>query len=602
MNDNQTETARRDVVCQPRCRSRLQRSSRWHWIGPVALPMLMLAASVTLTSCGGGGSGTTTATAPPVTALPPPVVMPASTEASRFLAQSTFGATGDDIAHVSAIGYNAWLTEQFALPPISHQAVIDEVLKTRSAQPYDFYPSFWKQAASGPDQLRQRIKFALSEIFVISLSDPNVASFPRGVASYYDMLGAGAFGNFRTLLENVTLHPMMGLYLTSLHNTKEGPNRTPDENFAREVMQLFTIGLYQLNQDGSVKSDAQGPIPTYTLDDITNAARVYTGFSWAGPDQTDARFNGTGKSDPNRDITPMQVYPQWHSTSAKSFLGVTIPAGSVDAKVDLKIALDTLFNHPNTAPFISHQLIQRLVTSNPSPAYIGRVAAAFANNGTGVRGDMQAVIRAVLLDPEARSAAALADPTFGKVREPVVRLAQWMRTFQATSQLGTYYLRDTSDAEASLGQSALTAPTVFNFFRPGFAPPGSDLAAANLVGPELQTLDETSIIGYGNFMQRVVQHGIGSGGPANTGPADLIASGYDALLPLAGDANGLIDQIDLLLSAHQLSSDDKRSISDAVTTVPLTATDPAKLAQAKLTRVQLAVYLTMLAPSYLVQK
>ena len=567
----------------------------------------IMALSLVLTSCGGGsGASSTGASTPPVAIVPPPPPpfsdTPASTEASRFLAQASFGATTEDIAHLSTVGYNAWITEQFALPPTSHQAVIDEVLKTRRAQPYDFYPSFWKQAATGPDQLRQRVKFALSEIFVISLADPNVAAYPRGVASYYDMLGAGAFGNFRSLLENVTLHPMMGLYLTSLHNTKEGPNRTPDENFAREVMQLFTIGLYQLNQDGSVKTDAQGPIPTYTLDDITNAARVYTGFSWAGPDQSDARFNGLGKQDPNRDITPMQAYPQWHSTTAKSFLGVTIPAGSSDAKADLKIALDVLFNHPNTGPFVGRQLIQRLVTSNPSPAYISRVAAAFANNGTGVRGDMQAVIRAVLLDPEAHSASALSDPTFGKVREPVVRMAQWMRTFKATSQLGTFYLRDTSDAEASLGQSVLTAPTVFNFFRPGYAPAGSALAAANLVGPELQTLDETSVIGYGNFMQRVVQRGVGASGPPNTGPADSIASSYDALLPLAADANALTDQIDLLLSAHELSVDDKRTIVDAISSIPLTATDPTKLAQARLTRVQLAVYLAMLAPSYLVQK
>lgn len=562
---------------------------------------------VTLASCGGGGSGTTAGSTPApvvITPPPPPVVsdIPNATDAARFLAQSTFGPSTSDLAHLGSVGYSAWIDEQFALPTASHQAVIDEVLKTRAAQTYDFYPSFWKQAATGPDQLRQRVKFALSEIFVVSLSDANVRTFPRGAASYYDMLGNGAFGNFRTLLENVTLHPMMGLFLTSLHNTKEGPNRTPDENYAREVMQLFTIGLYQLNQDGSVKTDAQGPIPTYGLDDITNAAKVFTGFSWAGPDQTDARFNGNGSQDPNRDILPMQAYPQWHSTSAKTFLGVTIPAGSTNANAELKIALDTLFNHPNTGPFIGRQLIQRLVTSNPSPAYIARVAAAFANNGAGVRGDMKAVVRAILLDPDARSVSGLSDPAFGKVREPVVRLAHWMRAFNASSQLGTYYLRDTSDPENSLGQSALTAPSVFNFFRPGYAPPGSDLAAANLVGPELQAVDETSVIGYGNFMQRVVGRGVGSGGPANSGPADLISSTYSGLIPLADDAAKLVDQIDLLLTAHQLSAADKSTIVTAVGAVAVSATDPTKLAQARLTRAQLGVYLAMLAPSYLVQK
>ncbi|MDP9108596.1 MAG: DUF1800 domain-containing protein [Pseudomonadota bacterium] len=570
----------------------------------------LLVGSLVLAGCGGGGSGgasssgaTPVSSVPPVTAPPAPATdLPGETQAARFLAQATFGPAPEDISHLSAVGYSAWMDEQFALPTISHQAVIDDIMKVRRAQPYDFYPTFWKQAATAPDQLRQRVKFALSEIFVVSLNDPNVAAFPRGAASYYDMLGAGAFGNFRDLLEHVTLHPMMGLYLTSLHNSKEGPNRTPDENFAREVMQLFTIGLYQLNQDGSVKTNAQGPIPTYTLDDITNAARVYTGFSWSGPDTTDARFNGTGPKDPDRDITPMQPYPQWHSTSAKNFLGVSIPAGSTDARADLKIALDTLFNHPNTGPFIGRQLIQRLVTSNPSPAYIARVAAAFANNGQGVRGDMKAVVKAVLLDPEALSATGLADPTYGKVREPVVRLAQWMRAFKATSQLGTYYLRDTSDPEASLGQSPLTAPSVFNFYRPGYAPAGSDLAARNLVGPELQGVDETSVIGYGNFMQRVVQRGIGAGGPPNSTPPDSIAASYDTLLPLAADPAQLLDRIDLLLTARQLSPEDRQTIITATNAVPVTSTDAQKLAQAKLTRVQLAVYLTMLSPAYLVQK
>ena len=573
----------------------------WRW-------QLIVAGSLALAACGGGSGGSASSVTAPVASAPPvatpPVAtdLPGETQAARFLAQSTFGPAPEDITHLSAIGYSAWMDEQFALPSTSHQAVIDEVLKTRRAQPYDFYPSFWKQAATAPDQLRQRVKFALSEIFVVSLSDPNVAAFPRGAASYYDMLGAGAFGNFRDLLEHVALHPMMGLYLTSLHNSKEGPNRTPDENFAREVMQLFTIGLYQLNQDGSVKTNAQGPIPTYTLDDITNAARVYTGFSWSGPDTSDARFNGTGPQDPNRDITPMQPYPQWHSTAAKNFLGVSIPAGSSDARADLKIALDTLFNHPNTGPFIGRELIQRLVTSNPSPAYISRVAAAFANNGQGVRGDMKAVLKAVLLDPEALASAGLTDPTYGKVREPVVRLAQWMRAFKANSQLGTYYLRDTNDPEASLGQSPLTAPSVFNFYRPGYAPPGSDLATQNLVGPELQGVDETSVIGYGNFMQRVVQRGIGAGGPANSTPPDSITSTYDALLPLAGDAAALLDRIDLLLTARQLAPEDRQAIITATNAVALTSTDAQKLAQAKLTRVQLAVYLTMLSPAYLVQK
>ena len=301
---------------------------------------------------------------------------------------------------------------------------------TTSPSDNQFYESFWKQAATAPDQLRQRVKLALSEIFVISLADSHIDT--RGAASYYDVLGANAFGNYRTLLEQVALHPMMGTYLSWIANQKADPTtgRHPDQNFARESMQLMSIGLYQLNTDGTQVLNSLGqPIATYSTSDIAGLADVFTGYSWYSPKPTNnTTFNGKIK-DPDASVTSMIPYPTFHATNAKSFLGTTIAASATaDPAGDLKIGLDTLFNHPNVGPFISRQLIQRLVTSNPTPAYVGRVAAVFNNNGQGVRGDLGAVVKAVLLDPEARNtAAALADPNYGKLREPVVRMANWMR-------------------------------------------------------------------------------------------------------------------------------------------------------------------------------
>ena len=331
---------------------------------------------------------------------------PTAVEASRFLSQSTFGPTETDISRVRAAGYSQWIDQQMVMAAPSHLADIQarlaqlrETDPTPSLNPPDFYASYWRQAITGEDQLRQRMKLALSEIFVISLSEAGVGV--EGAASYYDVLGANAFGNFRTLLEQVTLHPMMGVYLTWLGNQKEDPatGRQPDENFAREVMQLMTIGLHQLNPDGTVKTDISGrPLPTYTSDDISGLAKVFTGYGYYSPRPTILTF--TGRNLPNDAKTrAMMPYPQYHSTSGKAFLGVVIPASATpDPAGDLKIALDTLFNHPNVGPFIGKQLIQRLVTSNPSAAYVARVAAVFDNNGRGVRGDMSAVVRSILLD------------------------------------------------------------------------------------------------------------------------------------------------------------------------------------------------------------
>jgi uncharacterized protein (DUF1800 family) len=285
------------------------------------------------------------------------------------------------------------------------------------------------------------------------------------------MLGDNAFGNYRTLLQQVSLHPMMGVYLTHLANQKEdtATGREPDENYAREVMQLMSIGVHRLNIDGSVVTDGSGaPVPAYSQADIAGLARVFTGMSWYSPTPTNNTFLGRNR-DPDASIRPMIFYPVFHSTSAKTFLGTTIAGGSTDGAAELNTALDVIFNHPNVGPFIGRQLIQRLVTSNPSPAYVQRVATVFNNNGSGVRGDLAAVIRAILLDAEARDMTSVSSATFGKVREPMVRLANWMRAFSATSVSGNYLITSTS-ANTSLGQSPLASPSVFNFYRPGYIP------------------------------------------------------------------------------------------------------------------------------------
>lgn len=549
-----------------------------------------VAAFVAISACSGiRGSGDTPAT---------------EAEAARFLIQATYGPTDAEIGAVRSAGYSQWIDQQMVTPaPRSHQADLEARLaELRAANPAarlsanDFYWSYWAQAATGPDQLRQRMKLALSEIFVISLLDNNVDV--RGAASYYDMLGANAFGNFSTLLEQVSLHPMMGVYLTWLGNQKEDPatGRNPDENYAREVMQLMTIGLYQLNPDGTVKTDASGrPLPTYTADDISGLAKVFTGYSYYHPTPTNQTFAGRGRH-ADAAVRAMIPYPAFHSTSAKSFLGTNIPASaSPDPAGDLRIALDTLFNHPNVGPFIGKQLIQRLVTSNPSPAYVARVAAVFNNNGAGVRGDMAAVVRAILLDEEARSATVADGANYGKVREPVVRLANWARAFEATSQSGAWRIGSTS-GNTSLGQSALTSPSVFNFFRPGYVPPNTRVGAAGLVAPEFQIVDEVTVAGYLNTMQTTVGSGIG----AATGGVRDVQSSYAKETALAADPNALVDRVNLLLMAGRMSPALRTRIVEAVGGVPLPAS--GSQATALSNRAKLAVFMTMASPEYLVQR
>ncbi|MET0350106.1 MAG: DUF1800 domain-containing protein, partial [Rhizobacter sp.] len=496
---------------------------------------------VLLAACGGSKEADS---GDSVAALPP-AEQPTAEAAARFLTQSTFGPNQESIDWVRLHGPAAWVKLQLTQPQNPHRAYLDVVAASfvgtdSTIQQSHFRESFWTQALTAPDQLRQRAVFALSQIFVVSFADSNLSGQIRGVTSFYDLLGEKAFGNYRDLLEAVTLHPAMGQYLTMLRNQKEdGKGRVPDENYAREIMQLFSIGLYELNTDGTYKGGT--PTETYTHEDIQGLAKVFTGWSWyAGPalaDRTNSRFGG-GNANPDRDWMPMQAYANYHSVTEKKFLGVTIPANAKsDAEADLKIALDTLFNHPNVGPFIGKLLIQRLVTSNPSPAYVGRVATAFNNNGQGVRGDMKAVFTAVLLDPEARSYNTLSNSA-GKVREPVLRLSSLLRATKATSVKGNYTgIDDTDNSVTRLSQTVLRSPTVFNFFRPGYTPPGSDIAKAGFVSPELQLTNEVSVAGYLNYIR----------GWVSASTSRDVQPDWTPFVALAEDVPALVDRVNLLL-------------------------------------------------------
>jgi uncharacterized protein (DUF1800 family) len=549
-----------------------------------------------------------------------PALQVSLTDASRFLQQATFGATDADIQNLSLIGYQAWLNQQFAaqqtlMEPGVEQAVIlnnpacaaadvkcNAALFVQNPQDENYVENaFWQDSLSASDELRQRVQHALSEVFVISGTNASVQNMPRGEANYYDMLGVDAFGNFRQLLQDVTLNPMMGQWLNMLGNDKGNATTDPDENYAREVMQLFTIGLYQLNNDGTQKLDGSGnPIPTYSNTDVMGMAAVFTGFSWQiSGDTTEAgwsnccQYVGTGFGE---ELLPMTSYSDHHSTVEKDFLGVTIAASSnPDPNGDLKIALDTLFNHPNLPPFFCRQLIEHMVTSNPSPAYVNRVATVFEDDGTGTRGNMQAVITAILTDSEARTtSAAVANPQYGKVRESLLRYTEWARAFSAQSRNGGYWLGSTEDPIYGLGEMTLRSPTVFNWFAPGYVPPGTSIAAAGLVGPEFQMTNVTTVVGYLNYMQGAI-------GANATGGPDVFAS-YGTELGLASTPTALVDRLNLLLMAGQMNSTLEGEIVSAVSAIDIPTGDQNAINAALTARVQTAVYLTLASPDFTAQQ
>ncbi len=539
-----------------------------------------------LPACGGGGSdaggGTTSPPPPP----PPPPVGPTAVEAARFLAQASLGADPTQIGRVQAIGYAGWIDEQMALPrPTSRcdwlvskgfdAAGVNNSNKNGTA---GFDACAWRHLLDAPNALAQRVTLALSELLVVSINGLAGGWRQFAAAHYLDLLEANAFGSFRNLLQQVSTSPAMGTYLTFRGNLKANASTgaLPDENYARELLQLFTIGLVQLQLDGTPALLAGQPQDTYSLDDITGLARVFTGWDWD--------TSGSGTTTPDYQRRPMVQVASRHETGAARFLGATVSAG-LDGAASLTAALDILHNHPNVAPFISRQLIQRLVTSNPAPAYVQRVATVFLDDGKGVRGNLAAVVKAVLLDSAARSAPAAGDTSFGKVREPVLRFLAWGRAFGASSATDAWAVGDTSDPATRLGQSPLRSPSVFNFFRPGYVPPNSPVASAGLVAPELQLTNESSAVGYINYMQTVVSSGVGD-----------VKADYSSLLPLADDASALLDALNLLLAAGQLSTSTLALLKTAVGGMA------AGTAAARNNRLYAALVLVLAAPEFLVQQ
>jgi uncharacterized protein (DUF1800 family) len=445
-------------------------------------------------------------------------------DAARLLTQASFGPTQTDLDNFMLLGSaEAWIDQQLAMPihlQLPDMRTLNTLMCSDSSDPaftdtYNDYARkqvWWEQVITGQDQLRLRVAFALSQILVVS-DIANLGNFEFGMTDYWDTLQIHAFGNYRDLLEAVTLHPMMGEWLSSIRNQKAVPaeNIHPDENYAREILQLFSIGLHQLNMDGSLKTDANGlPIPTYGQAEIREFAKVFTGLIYSSP-------TGNWWEDPWTGAvttTPMVPYEAFHDTSQKTLLNGQIIAAGGSTLVDIEAALDIIFNHPNVPPFISRQLIQRLVTSNPSPEYVERVALVFADNGNHVRGDLKAVIKAILLDPEARSSHP-SSSHFGKLREPLLRFSHLWRAFglnritrqgtlwdqtdcgQGSYQLYWIWWLDSFRQES--GQDILGAPSVFNFYNPTFSPSGP-VANANLVAPEFQIASESWLTGVASLM------------------------------------------------------------------------------------------------------
>jgi uncharacterized protein (DUF1800 family) len=462
-----------------------------------------------LIGCGGGGSSSSTVGSSQGTKT----LLISEKDASTFLARSTFGTTMQEIENLTnKKNYEKWIQTQFTKTPSYHikwakdHAIGIDTIGDLKDNPEDWEKhsdslsflqrdAWWDIAVFADDQLRQRVAFALSEIMVISKFGPLI-NYADARMSYYDVLVKNAFGNFETLLQEITYHPAMGRYLSYLGNPKaeDGKINHPDENYARELMQLFTIGLYELNLDASKKTDSEGKyLPTYTQKDIEDMSKIFTGLT----DQNDFFFASDGASSHKSRTEPMIAVENYHDKSEKLILGHTIPAGG-DTKTDINLAIKHLFNHPNTGPFIAKRLIQRLVTSNPSPEYIKHVALAFNDNTQGVRGDLKAVVKAILLYEEDTSS-----DTFGKLKEPLLSISHLFRAFnvqksenilyQGNEKIYKYSSFNFNGTGYTSQEGALEAFTVFNYFTPEAAP--FSLKKDGLAAPEFE------VYGIGKFHQ-----------------------------------------------------------------------------------------------------
>jgi uncharacterized protein (DUF1800 family) len=508
--------------------------------------------------------------------------------AARFLTQATFGITSaQEVQQVREFGIEAWLARQVNLPAPSHVAYLAEQSpRTSNGKPVDemAYEAIWQQWLYSSAQLRARMSFALSQLFVVSNVAPDLQ--PMAMASYMDMLNRNAFGNYRQVLEDVTLHPAMGYYLNMMESEKENPDKGthPNENYAREVLQLFSIGLVQLNLDGTPKKDAEGKTtPTYNEDVVKGFAKAFSGWSFGARDTAKPDMFGNGEENWT---VPMQAWASKHSTASKLLLdGVTLPAGQTPQQ-DMAAAINSIYNHPNVGPFVSRRLIQRLVTSNPTPAYVERVASVFNNNGSGVRGDLKAVVMAILLDTEARDPSTVGTTLYGKQREPVIRFANMLRALNAKSTSGHNAIHHLDSADNALGQSPLLAPSVFNFFSPDFKSPG-EIAAAGMNSPEFQTTTETTMVGGLNFFARLIKDG-GYGYKETALKLDFAL--FD---DVAGEANALIDRINLLFMNQSITPATRTSMMRAINSIDV---------KSKTERVKAALILASIAPEFVIQK
>ena len=530
---------------------------------PLALSAVLLAA------CGGGGGGSENPVVPPAPAVPM-----GKTAAARLLTQATFGPTLAEVESLATqTSAETWLDAQ-RRAPVSLQLPYLQQLKANGEDVFQNQrlDIWWRNSVLGPDQLRQRMAFALSQIFVVSDQAGPLNNEVEGLGNYYDLLARNALGNYRQLLEEVTLSVPMGYYLSMFRNQKPDAAEgiRADENYAREVMQLFTIGLVQLNADGTQRLDGRGQaIPTYKQADIEGLARVFTGF---GPQHERA-------NDPDHEFLfrqtdatrPMESWQAWHDTGAKVIVNNTPIPGGLAADAELDMALDVLANHPNVGPFIGKQLIQRLVTSNPTPAYVARVAAVFNDNGRGVRGDLFAVASAILTDEEARNGHLANPQRFGKIKEPLLRVTQLWRFFNALGKNGRF---DEWNPEAMLSQAPLRSNSVFNFYRPDYRPVGT-LTNNDMACPECQITHEASITNQTNEMDSTTVRYRWSGGEGRSfynersvlldyRPWEARVS--DAALP------AFLDDLNTVLLGGRMTAAYKTALMNYVLAVP--ASDP----------------------------
>jgi len=563
----------------------------------------LIAIALALSACGGSSGGSNTA--PPVVVTPPPPPPPTfilenKAEVAAFTNRGSFGAKPSDIDALVGSSPSDWVTSQFAsqptyiLPPLRTKFENGEDVDNRAHA-----TAYWDAAITNPDQLRQRMVFALSQIAVVS--DKNMGNRPLSMAHYIDVLQKHAFGNYRDLLQDLTYSPATARFLTYYRNRK-GNTRTgrmPDENYARELVQLYTLGLVELNLDGTAKTGSNGkPIEIYTNNDIVGLARVFTGLSAPGTDFWNADENGA--------YVPMKAYDEQHSELEKTFLGKTIPAGTT-ADDSITQALDHIFEHPNMAPFLSRQLIQRFTQSHPSPAYVERVATAFETGsftsednvrfGTGMRGDLQATLAAVLLDPQFYDDVA---PTIeeGKIREPVLRFVHWARAMdiQDIKSANEWYLLYSTEKNTRLAQAPFRSPSVFNFYRPGFIAPGSQTAERNLTAPEFQIVNEGSATGYSNFMLEFVF----DTSPRRDNAVLSFTPNYADEIALADDAEALADHLSERLLSGRMSQAAKDRMVAALTEVEIRTDTAEHTDEDKLVRARIAVYMAVTDPAFII--